>query len=46
MKKKNEPKKKLKRARGSLLRLIISGRIEPPPGYMGIKEMEASVKQR
>jgi hypothetical protein len=52
---KQEPKNKLKRARGALLRAIWSGRMEPPPGYMGIKEMEqlpayrataASVKQR
>jgi hypothetical protein len=50
-----QPKNKLKLARGRLLRLIISGRTKPPPGYMGIKEIEqlpayrataASVKQR
>jgi hypothetical protein len=37
---KKAPKAKLKLARGHLLRQIRSGRMEPPPGYMGNKEID------
>jgi hypothetical protein len=36
------PPKKLKRARGALLRAIRAGLIPPPPGYQGPEEMAAA----
>ena len=37
--------KKLKRARGSLLRAIRSGRMEAPPGYMTFADYERENKE-
>jgi hypothetical protein len=38
--------KKLKRARGSLLRAIRSGRMEAPPGYMTFADYQRENKER